>query len=308
MDEGSPVTVSFSNEFDPSSADTTAGFRYAFDCDGGSLAGATYGSSGTSASTTCTFPDGPASETVTGVIIDKDGGKTESSTEVTVDNVAPSITAASFVVGATCSDGASLSITFNDPGQDTHVAYVDWNNDGDYLDADESIGTNTSGTAIPHVFATAGSHTVRVKVVDSDGAGSPTEPTATVWVNFNLSRILQPVNDTGHGALPSVFKYGSTIPVRVEVTDCDGSHPSNLVLKLSYSTNLSSTPPGEAEPTSTSAADTGSYMRFSDPIYIYNLASKSVTSDSSSGVKLFVSLMDGSTVKQYVSAQIGFKK
>ena len=40
---------------------------------------------------------------------------------------------------------------------------------------------------------------------------------------YNLSSILQPVNDTGHGANPSVFKYGSTIPVKVEVTDCDGN-------------------------------------------------------------------------------------
>src|SRR5205085_1160935 len=57
VDEGSPATISFSNQSDPSSTDTAAGFHYAFACDDGSLAGATYGGSSTSDSTQCTFAD-----------------------------------------------------------------------------------------------------------------------------------------------------------------------------------------------------------------------------------------------------------
>ncbi len=34
VDEGSAATISFSNQFDPSSADTTAGFHYEYNCDG----------------------------------------------------------------------------------------------------------------------------------------------------------------------------------------------------------------------------------------------------------------------------------
>jgi hypothetical protein len=123
-----------------------------------------------------------------------------------------------------------------------------------------------------------------------------------------MSSILQPVNDTGHGANPSLFKYGSTIPVKVEVTDCNGSHPSNLVLKLTTTVTGGTTPPGEDEVASTSAADSGNKMRFSNPIYIFNLASKSVTTDSSSSARLFVSLMSGGTVVQSTNAMIGFKK
>src|SRR5207248_2232833 len=40
VNEGSPATVSFSNQFDPSSADTSAGFHYAYSCSNGSLASA----------------------------------------------------------------------------------------------------------------------------------------------------------------------------------------------------------------------------------------------------------------------------
>src|SRR5207247_11029344 len=83
VNEGSPGTVTFSNQHDPSSADTAAGFHYAFDCAGGSLAGATYAGSGSSASATCTFVDN-GSDTVVARIIDKDGGLNEYTTVVPV--------------------------------------------------------------------------------------------------------------------------------------------------------------------------------------------------------------------------------
>src|SRR5205807_2205894 len=76
VDEGSPATISFSGQHDPSGADTAAGFHYAFSCDNGSLAGATYGGSGTSASTQCTFTDN-GTYPVRARIIDKDGGYSE---------------------------------------------------------------------------------------------------------------------------------------------------------------------------------------------------------------------------------------
>src|SRR5207248_3330286 len=65
VNEASPATVSFANPFDPSAADTAAGFHYAFAADGGSLAGATYANSGMSASASFTFDDGPSDHTVT---------------------------------------------------------------------------------------------------------------------------------------------------------------------------------------------------------------------------------------------------
>src|SRR5207302_11330800 len=127
VNEGSPVSISFSGQSDPSSADTSAGFHYAFDCSGGSLAGATYAGSGTSSSTSCTFPDGPATKPVTGRIIDKDGGSTEYTTNVSVVNVAPAVTAAA---NQSSDEGASHSFdlgSFTDPGADNPWAVdVNW--------------------------------------------------------------------------------------------------------------------------------------------------------------------------------------
>src|SRR5205823_2122176 len=89
VNEGSSVFASLDNALDPSNTDTSAGFHYAFDCEGGSLAAATYGSSGASQSTTCTYDDGLSVHSVSARIFDKDGDSTFASTSVQVDNVPP---------------------------------------------------------------------------------------------------------------------------------------------------------------------------------------------------------------------------
>src|SRR4029078_5149538 len=86
INEGSSSTVTFSGPSDPSAADTTAGFHYAFSCTNGDLSGATYAGSGSVASTTCAFDDN-GTYTVKGRIIDKDGGATQYTATVTVNNV-----------------------------------------------------------------------------------------------------------------------------------------------------------------------------------------------------------------------------
>src|SRR5207249_3318925 len=92
VDEGSPATITFSSQHDPSGADTTAGFHYAFSCSNGDLSGSTYAGSGTAASTQCTFADN-GTYVVKGRIIDKDGGATDYTTSVVVNNVKPTVTA-----------------------------------------------------------------------------------------------------------------------------------------------------------------------------------------------------------------------
>src|SRR5205823_7147601 len=126
VDEGSPPKV-YSLSLHDALPISTAGFHYAFDCAGGSLAGATYLGAGTSASTSCTFPDGPATKTVKARIIDKDGGFTEYTTDVTVRNVDPTVTAPA----DQSSDEGSLTSfhlgSFSDPGADSPWSvHVDW--------------------------------------------------------------------------------------------------------------------------------------------------------------------------------------
>lgn len=85
VSSGSPVTVSFTNPFDPSAADTSVGLHYAFACDGSSLSSATYANSSTTTFVMCLFNDGPSVHTVRARIIDQDDGFTEYTTDVTVN-------------------------------------------------------------------------------------------------------------------------------------------------------------------------------------------------------------------------------
>src|SRR3989440_12833744 len=109
VNEGSDFHLYLTAPSDPSGADTTAGFQYAFDCGSG------YGAfSGTNSATCSTTDNGVRS--VKGKIKDKDGGVSEYTASVTVNNVNPVVLAAS---GQSSDEGASHSFTlgwFNDPG------------------------------------------------------------------------------------------------------------------------------------------------------------------------------------------------
>ena len=186
-------------------------------------------------------------------------------------NVAPTID--SIVAGSAASCGAQslITINFHDPAgaNDTYAASINWG-DGT-IDAANGIH---SGDQAAHTYAAAGPHTVTVTVSDEDGGTSPAA-TASAVVSFTIvgGKILQPVNDTRNGqVLPSVFKYGSTIPVKVEITNCNGAHPSSLDVRVLWSKTAGAVPAsGDLEATSTNAPDAGNAMRFSDPTYIFNL-------------------------------------
>jgi predicted extracellular nuclease len=76
---GSDISLSLTNAADPSAADTTAGFEYAFDCG----AGAGLGAFSNTSTTTCPTSD-VGTRTVRGAIRDKDGGVTTYSASVSV--------------------------------------------------------------------------------------------------------------------------------------------------------------------------------------------------------------------------------
>ncbi len=252
-------------------------------------------------------PTGTASdvETVSIKVSDDDLGSDTKTRDVTVSNVAPAITSASFGGSVNCgTNNATLSVSFTDPGADSWDASIDWDNNGTYDQTVNGVGKSFTAS---HTYGSAGSHTASVKVNDDD-LGVSSASTATVWVNYNLSSILQPINDTGHGQLPSIFKYGSTVPVKVEVTECDGSHSDNLTLKVTWVKGASSTPAGTDESVVATTSDAGNTMRFSDPIYILNLDTKKTSTDSTSAITIFVSIMNGNVQQQTTSAYIGFKK
>jgi len=263
--EGSAIALALTAPHDPSSADTTAGFRYAFDCGGG------LGAYGGAATASCPTAD-DATLTVAGSVRDKDGGATTSSRTVQVTNVAPSIVG--FAIGGgsatACLAGnrVTVSFTVTDPADQAHdpiTGSIDWGDGSSTPVAGRSV-------SVSHTYA-AGSFTLGATV--NDGDGGVATATGPVDELYAMSSIQPPVNADGS----SVFKYGSTVPVKVRITDCAGTPVPGLAPRIGTE-KVSGLSPTEAvnETASTSAADTTGVMRYdaSAGQYIYNWASKEV--------------------------------
>jgi hypothetical protein len=169
VNEGSSINLSLTGVTDPSSVDTAAGFQYAFDCGTGSGYGAFNGSNSASCPT-----DDNGTRTVKGKVKDKDGGFSEYSATVTVNNLPPLVTNFTGPLGP-LPVGSTVTMTanFSDPGTaDTHTCTFLWD------DGSSSSGaiseTNGSGSCTGnHVYLVAGVNTVQVTVTDDD-SGSAT--------------------------------------------------------------------------------------------------------------------------------------
>ena len=214
------------------------------------------------------------------------GNKTDTDTvaiTVTAVNDRPVIDSASF--GATnvaCPTSASphnarLTVFFHDVDtDDSYTATIDWDINAAGVD-DGPFAVTEPSFYRDHSYPAAGSYTARVTV--SDGTLTDTK-TATVKVDYNTSGILQPVNWTQAHNDPSIFKWGSTVPVKVRFFNCDGTNAgSGLTVKIQVKWISGNTPPvGEFEAiTNTNSPDSGGFMRSSGDLYIYNLNTGSLS-------------------------------
>ena len=179
VDEAAPVTVSFGSQFDPSSADTAAGFRYSFALTPGGLV-AGYSAVGTTASAGFTFADN-GSYTVWGRIFDRDGGFRDYTTTVVVHDVAPTATLAN---NGPADEPATLTVTFSNQFDPSPIDTAAGFHYSFALASGDLAGTYAaagSGSSAPFNFADSGSYTVYGRIFDKDGGF--TTYTTTVMVN-----------------------------------------------------------------------------------------------------------------------------
>ncbi len=288
VNEGGSATITTTASDPAGAADPLS---YALDCNNDG----TYETTTTS----CTFNEN-GSFTVGVKAADGDGGEDTDSTTVVVNNVAPGSVAATFAAtSVNCgANTVSLNVSFADPGTlDTHTVTISW--------SDGQTDTNVpyTGAAFTHTFNSGGPYSAAVVVTDDDGgASAQTQSSNSVTVGYNVSGILAPIKADGS----SIFKTGSTVPVKVEIRNCTGAIVSTLAPTISVKLVNSATPSGtDVQVVSTSAADSGTTMRFDSTSqqYIYNLSTASLN-DPTATYYVTVSV-PGSTP---VTAKFGIKK
>jgi hypothetical protein len=133
--------------------------------------------------------------------------------------------------------------------------------------------------------------TTTVSCTAHDKAGNVANASFPVSVTYSWSGILQPINADGS----SVFKLGSTVPVKFQLTGASASI-GNLVANLTAAKITNNIAGSYIESTSTSAADTGNQFRYAGSgAYIFNMS----TANMSVGTwMLRIDLHDG--VDRYV--------
>lgn len=132
--------------------------------------------------------------------------------------------------------------------------------------------------------------TTTVTWTAKDPNGNTTTVTQKVVVNYAFEGISQPINTDG----TSVFKQGSTIPVKFQLKNANGEFVTNAEAHISV-TKVGAEPSVANEAVSTSAASTGDLFRYdvSANQYIFNLSTKPLASGSK--YQITVSLNDGTS-------------
>lgn len=172
VSEGSLATISFVNVFDPSAADTAAGFTFSYDINRDGV----FDVVSSSPSETFTFQDNGL-YFVDLQITDQDGSGSFFGGNVVIDNVAPENVQLN--VGPVGTDGSvSVDGTFTDPGvNDPHRVLIDWG-DGSPVTAID-LGPGVTGfSGVAHQYATHGNYPVTATIVDKDQAFQPIYETA----------------------------------------------------------------------------------------------------------------------------------
>ena len=224
--EGTTFNVSLTNPQDvPADLPT---LTYAFDCGSG------YGSFLSATSATCSAGSTPGAKTVKGKVKDKDGGETEYTASVTINDVVPDITSVTGpalpvqLVGSSAT--ANITVTFTGAAVDNHTIKIVCDVDGAStpITRNDAPGTFTQSC----VYSATGVNSVLVTVQDEDGSGIDDsyeyryvvvyDPTAGFvtgggWIQSQQSfckNVSLCPNAGGKGSFGFVSKYlkGATVP------------------------------------------------------------------------------------------------
>ena len=210
----------------------------------------------------CTFPDGPASSTVTVSADDGDASNNigSDSKTVTVANVAPTVVlsgAASVNEGST----HTYSYTVTDPGQDSFTVSTGYPSCGTGGSVTGTPSTTASGGSFDCVFPDGPATTnVAIKVADSDGASDTDSESVVVVQVANVAPTVVLSGDTSaNEGSTHTYTYTVSDPgddPNPTVTESCGSGGTKTDTAAANSFDCTF-PDGPASPTVTVSADDG---------------------------------------------------
>ena len=155
--------------------------------------------------------------------------------------------------------------------------------------------SNTAGqSSLPKIAASANG----VYVVWNDNVGNNYE---ILTANNHLptyiySGVLQPINSDGS----SIFKLGSTVPIKFQLKDSNDNYASMAIAQLHVAKVTNSIVGDQIEAISSGNANTGNLFRYdaSSNQYIYNLSTKSLSKGT---WQLIITLDDGTIHNSIIS-------
>lgn len=151
-------------------------------------------------------------QSTTGVCTDKAGNTNENTQSgISIDKTDPSIT---------------ITVPENDKTYILHSSTnANWQTSDELSGIADQTGTTPSGSTID--TNTVGAHDFTVSATDK--AGNTKTQKITYKVIYRFDGFLQPINDTGHtdtcgtNCTISIFKGGSTVPVKLQLKDANGN-------------------------------------------------------------------------------------
>ncbi len=162
INEGSPATITVSNQYDPGTSDT---FTYSFDWNNDGIYDIV---DQVSASAQYTWFDNGL-YTVKAKIKDKDGGYNEYTTNVIVNNVPPTIVSMTGPPTDPVRIGNAIYLlgVFTDPGVlDSHIALIQW---GDAQTTTVNLPAGVYQVNRSHTYTNIGVYTITLTITDDDG-------------------------------------------------------------------------------------------------------------------------------------------
>ena len=233
--EGNSVTVSLLSVVEPSLADRTAGLRYGFAKTLSGLPG-TYASASLSSSASIPFVD-DGSFTVFARIIDKDGGATDYTIPILVQNAVPVISSINITNPWQSGNYGQISVAATDAGIDDVLSY--------------SYRIYQSGTKIAEILGqgstlswlppAVGDYQVRIVATDDDG-GESAEASKDFRISSPVTVLMQAPSDgyVGVAGQGRSFRFTSGHPsettLKYTIQWGDGSAPE--VLQAPLVTNI----------------------------------------------------------------------